>query len=64
MSVPELVIRIPLEGTPRVEILADSYEDERRVRLWFSRSGVLRRVLDDFERIVERLQTYEREEVE
>lgn len=47
MSVPELVIRIPLEGTPRVEVSAETYEDERRVLLTLLRYVVLRRVVDD-----------------
>lgn len=34
---PELVVRVPLEGRIRVELRAETYADERRLRAWLRR---------------------------
>jgi hypothetical protein len=38
---PELIIRLPLEGSASVIIAADSHEDELRLRGWLRRCGQL-----------------------
>jgi hypothetical protein len=38
---PVLVIEIPLEGSGRAQIRAESYEDERRLRLWLRHTSRL-----------------------
>ena len=41
-AAPSLLIEIPLEGKARVRIVADSVEDERRLRRWL-RAALVRR---------------------
>jgi hypothetical protein len=38
---PELVLRIPLEGIPKVRIDAQSHEDEQRIRVWLRATSAL-----------------------
>jgi hypothetical protein len=38
---PALEIAIPLESAPRWRICAESYENERRLRLWLAGSHTL-----------------------
>ncbi len=43
---PELVVTLRLEQPGRAYIVARSFEDERRLRLWLARSDVLERLRD------------------
>jgi hypothetical protein len=40
-ELPALVIEVPLEGSGRVQIRAESYEDKRRLRLWLRHASRL-----------------------
>lgn len=37
---PELLLRIPLEGSPRLALVVDHYADELRLRNWLSRASL------------------------
>jgi hypothetical protein len=41
---PRLIIELPYEGRPEVRVVADTFEDERRLRLWLRSRGALRDV--------------------
>jgi hypothetical protein len=41
VSRPALVVVVELEGVPRVLLAADSWEDERRLRVWLASPGLL-----------------------
>lgn len=45
MTTPRLVLEIPLECRGRVEIQADSLEDEIRLRMWLRRALIRRQSL-------------------
>lgn len=46
---PSLVITIPFEDRGHVVLIADSYEDEIRLKTWLGRSGVLHRLVDELD---------------
>lgn len=57
-SRPELLIRLPLEGAGQIMFVADSSEDELRLRQWLRRSqtlatlaAILWRLLDDLDAV-------------
>lgn len=37
---PALIVTVELEGKPTVRIVADSFEDERRLRVWVEGAAV------------------------
>ncbi len=37
---PEIRVLLNLEGHPEVHIVAGSYEDEQRLRIWLERAGL------------------------
>jgi hypothetical protein len=43
---PELLFAVTLEGLPTMRIVADSFEDELRLRRWLRSPGSRRRLLD------------------
>ena len=46
MSVPAFWVVVPLEGAPRLHIVADSAEDERALYVWLASSAALPQVAD------------------
>ena len=47
---PSVVVELPLEGEPRVHVVAETFEDEQRLRNWLRRL----RTLDELPRAVAR----------
>jgi hypothetical protein len=43
-ATPRLLVELPLEGEPTVELRAESYEDELRLLGWLLRSRALRQL--------------------
>jgi hypothetical protein len=52
---PTLWVELPLEGTGRVWLHADSREDELRLRAWLRRSRELRVLPEALERLLDDL---------
>jgi hypothetical protein len=46
---PALVVLLELEGVPRVLLDADIWEDERRLRVWLARPGLLEELTEVLE---------------
>ena len=46
---PSLVITVPYESRGQVVLIAESYEDEIRLKTWIGKSGVLHRLADELD---------------
>jgi hypothetical protein len=46
MSVPRLVVALPLEGRARAHVDCETYEDERRLALDLARRDLLDEIID------------------
>lgn len=59
---PRIIVEIPIEGKFRPRILADTHEDELRIRGWF-RAALQRRApfSDELERWLDELDEHDRE---
>jgi hypothetical protein len=44
-----LVITVPYESRGQVVLIAESYEDEIRLKTWIGKSGVLHRLADELD---------------
>lgn len=38
---PSLLLEFPFEATPRWQVVADTFEDKERLRIWLTRSEVV-----------------------
>jgi hypothetical protein len=61
-TAPALRIVLELEQLPELRLLADSAEDELRLRAWLRRSDVLRRLPELLERLLDDLDDPEADE--
>jgi hypothetical protein len=43
---PQLVIVVGLEELPRLRLVADTYDDEQRLRLWLDSSRPIRELVE------------------
>jgi hypothetical protein len=43
---PQLVIVVELEELPRLQVVADTFEDEQRLRRWLAHRSTRRRLAD------------------
>ena len=50
---PELVVRLRLEEKGCAHIIAGSFEDERRLRLWLAHSGALERLREILDELLD-----------
>lgn len=57
---PEIVVSVALEGTPAAFLVAESREDEIRLRTWLACPAARRRLLDSLEATLDRLADAER----
>ena len=51
---PSVVITITLEESPTITVVADSFEDEQRVRVWAARAVAARIVRDALDDLADR----------
>jgi hypothetical protein len=56
---PRLLVALALERDARLWLVADDYEDERRLLLWLAGSGALERAAEDLLLLAEQLREQE-----
>ena len=58
MNPPHLLIRLDLEQPPVVQIVADTYEDEQRLRTWLEHASVTKQIPKAISRYLRNLDRY------